>query len=123
MVQCNVAHRRSVAILCMLNEIRCNPLHPFYGALPVPYVPVLVTCGALAAYRYTYATRGCRTSQHRRTYIPQSVPLWNDLADPVFDGVGLASFKSRSNAFLLASAARSLFILYCFHFLFFLSTG
>ena len=31
-----------------------------------------------------------------------SVSLWNDLSDPVFDGVGLASFKSRANAFLLA---------------------
>ena len=25
---------------------------------------------------------------------PFSVSLWNDLADPVFDGVGLAGFKS-----------------------------
>ena len=31
-----------------------------------------------------------------------SVCLWNDLASPVFDGVGLAGFKSRANAFLLA---------------------
>ena len=28
--------------------------------------------------------------------------LWNDLSDPVFDGVRLAGFKSRANAFLLA---------------------
>ena len=28
--------------------------------------------------------------------------IWNDLIDPLFDGVGLAGFKSRSNAFLLA---------------------
>ena len=28
--------------------------------------------------------------------------LWNDLADPVFDGVGLVGFKSRANAILLA---------------------
>ena len=34
-----------------------------------------------------------------------SVSLWNDLADPVFDGVGLVGFKSRTNAFLLALAA------------------
>ena len=34
--------------------------------------------------------------------IHLSVSLWNDLVDPVFDGVGLAGFKSRSNAFLLA---------------------
>ena len=34
--------------------------------------------------------------------VPLSVSLWNDLSDPVFDGVGLADFKSRANAFLLA---------------------
>ena len=31
-----------------------------------------------------------------------SLSLWNGLSDPVFDGVGLAGFKSRANAFLLA---------------------
>ena len=30
---------------------------------------------------------------------PLSVSLLNDLNDPVFDGVGLAGFKSRVNAF------------------------
>ena len=38
----------------------------------------------------------------RMTFIPMSVSLWNDLSDPVFDGVRLAGFKSRANAFLLA---------------------
>ena len=33
---------------------------------------------------------------------------WNDLASFVFDGVGLAGFKSRANASLLAQAALSL---------------
>ena len=37
-----------------------------------------------------------------RTIIPLSVSLWNDLANPVFDGVGLVGFKTRTNAFLLA---------------------
>ena len=32
----------------------------------------------------------------------------NDLADPVVDSVGLAGFKNRANAFLLALAALSL---------------
>ena len=35
-------------------------------------------------------------------FIPLSVSLWNDLADNVLDGVGLAGFKSRANVFLLA---------------------
>ena len=34
--------------------------------------------------------------------------LFTDLSDPVFDGVGLAGFKSRVNAFLLARSALSL---------------
>ena len=77
-------------------------MHLLYGALPVLYVPVQVTRGALVAHRYIYAPPRCRTSQYRRTFIPLSVSLWNDLSDPVCDGVGLAGFKCRANAFLLA---------------------
>ena len=84
-LDCDLAHRRSVAVLCMLYKIRCHPLHPLYGTLPVPYVPVRV-----------------RTSQYCKTFIPLLVSLWNGLDDPVFDGVGLAGFKSSANAFLLA---------------------
>ena len=101
-LNCNLSHRRSVAVLCMLYKIRCNPKHPLCGSLPVPHVPVRVTRGALIAHRYTYALPRCRTSQHRRTFIPLSISPWNDLVDPVFDGVRLAGFKSRWNAFLLA---------------------
>ena len=100
--ECDIAHRRSVAVLCILYKIRCNPMHLLNDALPGPYVPVRVTRGALVAHRYTYAPPLCITSQHRRTFVPRSVSLWNDLADPVFDGVGLAGFKSRVNAFSFA---------------------
>ena len=100
--ECDLEHRRSVAVLCMLYKIRCNLMHPLYGTLPVPCVAARVTCGAVIAHRYTYAPPRCRTSQYGRTFIPLSVSLWNDLSDPVFDGVGLAGFKSRANAFLLA---------------------
>ena len=84
---CDLAHRRSISVLCMLYKIRCNSMHPLYGALPVPYVPVRVTRGAVIEHRYTYAPPRCRTSQYRRTFVPFSVSLWNDLSDPVFDGV------------------------------------
>ena len=99
-LNCNLSHRRSVAVMCILYKIRCNPMHPLCGAMP--YVPVRVTRGTLIAHRYTYASPRCRTSQYRRIFISFSVFLSNDLVDPVFDGVGLAGFKSRSNAFLLA---------------------
>ena len=47
--ECDLAHRRSVAVLCMLYRIRCNSMHPLYGAIPVPYVPVRFTGGAVIA--------------------------------------------------------------------------
>ena len=99
---CNLAHRRSVAELCMLFKIKINIMHPLSGAFPLSYVPARVTLGALVAHRLSFAPPRCRTSQYRRTFVPLSVSLWNDLTDPVFDGVGLAGFKSRANAFLLA---------------------
>ena len=101
--ECDISRRRSVAVRCsMLYKIRCNPVHPLNGLLPGPYVPAQVTRGALVAHRYTYAPPRCRTFQYSRTFITFSVSLWNDLANPVFDGVGLAGFKSRANASLLA---------------------
>ena len=123
MFECAVAHRRSVAVLYMLYKIRCDPMHPLYGALPVPYAPVRVTRGALVAHRYNSAPPRCRTSKYRNTFIPLSASLWNDLADPVFDGVGLTGFINRDNAFLLAYAARSIFASTVLSFLFFLSIG
>ena len=97
----------------MRYKIICNPFHPFYyDALPVPYVPVRVTRGAVIAHRYTYAPPRCRTSQQGRIFIPFSVSLWNDLSDPVFDGVGLAGFKSRANAFLWPSCSFNFCLLF-----------
>ena len=99
-------------------------MHPLYRALSVPYVPLRVTGGAVISHRYTYAPPRYRTSQYSRTFIPLSASLWNDLSDPVFDGVGLAGFKSRgAYAFLLAYAARSLFVSCCSPILFFHSMG
>ena len=42
MFVCDIAYRRSVAVLCMQYKIRCNPMHSLCGALPGPYVPVRV---------------------------------------------------------------------------------
>ena len=39
-VECDIAHRRSVAVLCMLYNIRCDPMHLFNDALPGPNEPV-----------------------------------------------------------------------------------
>ena len=76
--------------------------------VPVVIMPVLVCASAvctrcfnLVVHRYTYTLPHSRTSQYRDTFMPLSVSLWNDLADPVFDGVGLTGNKSMENVFLL----------------------
>ena len=86
----------------ILYKIRCNPMRQLNDGVPLTYVPVRVIRGALVAHRYTYARTRCSTSHFRRTFVPLSVSLWNNFADPVFDGVGLAGFKSWANVFLLA---------------------
>ena len=57
--------------------------------------------GAFFAPSHSFEPPRCRTSQYCRTFLLLSVSLWNDLSDPVFDGVGLAGFSGRANAFLL----------------------
>ena len=61
-----------------------------------------VLCSLVYTSVHLYAPPRCRISEYSWTFIPFSVSLWNDLANPVFDGVGLAGFKSRANTFLLA---------------------
>ena len=72
--ECEIANRRSVAILCMLYKNRCNQMHPLNISLHGPYVPVRVTLGALVAHRFAYAPLRCRTSKFRRTFIPSQCP-------------------------------------------------
>ena len=74
-LECNLAHRRSVAELCILFKIKSNPMHPLSGALPLPYVPAHVTRGALVAHKHSFAPPRCRTSQYRRSFVPLSVCL------------------------------------------------
>ena len=71
--ECDISHRRSLAVLCILYKIRCNPARLLNGALPGPYLPARVTRSALVAHRYTYALPCCRTLQYGRTFIPLSV--------------------------------------------------
>ena len=79
-----------------------NPVHPLNGAQPGPYVPARVTRAVLWSHigtlMHRLAAEPCSTAG---LLFPFPVSLWNDLAIPIFDGVGLAGFKSRANAPLL----------------------
>ena len=60
-LDCNLAHCRSVAELCMLFKSKSNQMHPLSGALHLPHVPARVTRSALVA--------------HRQKFVPLSVSL------------------------------------------------
>ena len=65
-------------------------------------MPARGTSGAFVCHRHSFASLLCRISQYLITFIPLAMSLWNDLSDPVFDGVGRSGFKSKPNAFLLS---------------------
>ena len=85
----------------MLYKFTYNPMHSLYGVLTMPYVPVWVTSGVLVAYHYTLRFLAVEPRSNAVPFTTLSVCL-EHLADPVFNGVGLAGFKSRANVFLLA---------------------
>ena len=77
--ECDIAHRRSVAVICMLYKIRCKAMHPLHGALPVPYVPVRVTRFALVTLMHRLAAEPRRTA---RVLFPSRCPCGMILLTP-----------------------------------------
>ena len=75
-------------------------MHPLYGALLVSSVPIRITrCDRTSVLLCAALVQNLAVPL---TFIPLSVSLWNDIGDPIFDGVGLVGFKRRASAFLLA---------------------
>ena len=66
-----------------------------FGVLPCPFWSTLLQIGARLP-KHTWLA-----AEPRSTTGLLFPSLWNDLADPVFDGVVVAGFKSRANDFLL----------------------
>ena len=82
-------------------------MYPLYEALPVPYVSLRVTRGALVAHLYTYAPPRCRTSQHRITFIPLTVYMRNELGNSVFDKCETGGFYEEDQCFFMVMVSRS----------------
>ena len=74
-LECDLANRRSVTVLCMLFMIKRDPMHHLGRVLPFPYVPSSVIRGALVAHWHSFVPSRCRTSQCRRTFVHLSVSL------------------------------------------------
>ena len=88
------------AVYCIVSGVsRCT-------LLIVLFLYCICQCGLHAVLWSHNGTLMRRLAAEPRStaglFIPLLVSLWNDLANPVFDGVGLAGFNIRANAFLLA---------------------
>ena len=95
---CDIAHRRSVVVLCMLYKIRYNPMHLLYGAL----LGRMCQCRLQAVLRSYIGILMRLLAAEPRSTAGLSVSLWNDHDDPIFNGVGLVGFKRRANDSLSA---------------------
>ena len=99
--ECDIAHRLSVAVLCMQHKISCNLISCHHGAhLMVLYLDNMCQCGLHAVLRLQICILMHHLSVPRLIY-PSQCPSGMILLT-LYDGVGLAGFKSKVNAFLLA---------------------
>ena len=114
-IECNIAHRRPVTVLCICIKSGVTRCTLFMVLYLRPMYVVRVTLGALVAHLYTYRPPSCRTSQHLMTSIPFSFSPWNDLGDILSDDFGPGGFKSRANVLFID--------FYSFSFLFFRGAG
>ena len=92
--ECDLAHRRSVAVLCLLYKIGCNPMHPLFWCSSCA-----VCDGASYTQRCDCTSVHLCASSLQNLAVPQVfyslVSIWwNDLGDPVFDGAcGTGGFQ------------------------------
>ena len=111
--ECDLAHRRSVAVLCMLYKIRCKSMHLLYGALPMPYV----TRGAVI---------DIGTPMRLVAAEPRSIPgfllpcqyLCGTILVAPYSMVSDFRVSRAGQCLFIGLAARSLFVSACFLFLF-----
>ena len=97
----------------LAGKIRCSPVHPLYGALPVLHVPVQVTRGALVENRYTSALHRCKSSQYRRLLFSSQClceMIWLTLYSMVWDW--RISIAGSMLSYWLQILAPSLFLLF-----------
>ena len=101
-----------------------NPMHPLYGVLPVPYVPVRVTRGVLShitPLMRLVAAQPCSTAGllFPGLYLcERSLCAW-----PRIRLCGTGGFHDHGRCLFIGLASLSNFVSSCFSFLFFHSMG
>ena len=99
--ECDITHRRSAAGLCMMYRIRYNSMHRLWCFNWAVCAGACYTrcCDGTSVY---ICASWLQNIAVLKDFYSLSLSLSNDLGDPLFDGEGLAGFKSRADAFLFA---------------------
>ena len=84
-------------------------MHPLYGALPVPYVPVRVTRGAVIAHRFTYAPPRCEPLSIAGHLFPGQC-LCGTILVTSFRWCGTGGFQEQGQRLFIGPAARPIFV-------------
>ena len=95
-----------------VTRLWCNPMHPLNEALPGPYVPVLVTRGALVAHRHTNAPPRCRTSQSAGVLFASQCPSGMILPTPFVRWCGTGGFQEQGQCFFIGLSCSILTIVF-----------
>ena len=120
--ECDLAHLRSVAVLCMLHKIRCNSMHPLYGALPVPYVPVRLHALLLSHIDTLMRLLAAEPLSIDGHLFPGQCLCGTILVTPCSMVWDWRVSRARSMPFYWPSCSLT-FVSYCFPFIFFHSMG
>ena len=101
----------------MMYKIMCNPLHLLYGAFPVPYVPVRDTRSATSAHLCASSLQNLAVEQNFYSLFSISVER---SYRPRIRWRRTGGFHEQGQCLFISLAARSLFVSFCFPFLFFI---
>ena len=87
------------------------------SCLMMHYLNHMYQCGYMwcpGRTSVTYVLPRCQTLQYSKTFVNLSVSLWNDLAEPVFDCVGLQASRAGPMLFISPSCSIPTIVFYYF---------
>ena len=98
-VSYDLDHRRMVSCLSIFHKLYFNSELSLSSLIPEPLLLPRATRFAEQQHQYAVGVPRCRTNQFQRSFIPNTVGLWNDLPEGILE-LEPQKFKHSCNAVL-----------------------
>ena len=98
-VSYDLDHRRMVSCLSIFHKLYFNSELSLSSLIPEPLLLPRATRFAEQQHQYAVGVPRCRTNQFQRSFIPNTVGLWNDLPEGILE-LEPQKFKRSCNAVL-----------------------